>query len=180
VAGYSAGSKVDSFVMLPAQTMALAVTTFVGQNLGAHKVKRAGKGASCALVIGLLIAVSMSAVLYLNGRFFLRIFTPDPKVLETGYVFLKVFLPAYPVLCFTQILPGALRGAGDVRIPTITSIACYVVVRQIYLYIISGINFSMTTVALGYPMTWALSAVIISIYYLRRNWSRFEKPPEPA
>jgi Na+-driven multidrug efflux pump len=72
-------------------------------------------------------------------------------------------------------LPGALRGAGDVRVATFAAVFSFVVVRQIYLFIISRTPYySVETVALAYPATWLLAGIIIVIHYLRSDWSRFE------
>lgn len=174
VAGYSAGSKVDAFIMLPTMTMALAVTTFVGQNLGAKDVKRARQGVKVSLGLGLIITLAFSVFVLIFRESLLRIFSPDQEVLRYGAQFMQVFIPGYFLLCFTQIIPGALRGAGDVNFATITCIFCFVVLRQIYLYFVTPIAHTITTVALGYPLTWLIAAVVLIIYYKKSNWSRFE------
>ena len=173
VAGYSACSKLDAFIMLPANTMALAVTTFVGQNLGAHKIERARRGTRCSVLMGLGVTVALSAVVLLFGRVFLRIFSPDPVVLDIGMQFVYLFVPGYFILCFTQIIPGALRGAGDVRTATVICITSFVVIRQIYLFLVTKLWYSITAVSLSYPLTWAIAAVALILYYRRSDWSRF-------
>ncbi|MDR2931479.1 MAG: MATE family efflux transporter [Oscillospiraceae bacterium] len=173
VAGYSACTKLDAFIMLPVQTMALAVTTYVGQNLGAHKVERARKGVKYSMIMGIAITVVVSVLALIFGKTLLRIFSPDPDVLETGMQFMRTFVPMYFILGFTQIIPGALRGAGDVRVSTLTCILCFVPLRQLYLFIVTKFNYSVISVALSYPLTWTVAAVILFIYYKRSDWSRF-------
>ena len=177
VAGYSAASKLDAFIMLPAQTMAMATTTFVGQNLGAKQVQRARKGTRNALLTSLGITILLSVAALLCSRPLLRIFSPDAQVLEHGVEFMRVFVPFYFILSITQILPGALRGAGDVKFATATCIFCYVVLRQLYLFFVTQIEHSIVTVSLSYPVTWAISAIILCIYYARSNWNRFAEAP---
>jgi putative MATE family efflux protein len=179
IAGYSACTKLDAFAMLPVQTMSLAVTTFVGQNLGAGQIARARKGVKYAMLMGAVIVAVIALTAFFFGKYPMRIFTPDQEVLDAGAQFLSTFCLGYIALCFTQILPGALRGAGDVRAATIISIICFVPVRQCYLYIISQIHYSITTVALGYPLTWTLAGIIILLYYRRCYWSSFAKKDVP-
>jgi putative MATE family efflux protein len=174
-AGYSAGTRLDGYVMLPMVSMTAAASTFVAQNLGAGYVKRARKGVRYAMFIGLASSFLLSSIVLLFDANFVGIFTADEQVLEIGIQFLWVFVPAYFLLCFTQILPGALRGAGQVKFATFTYLGCFVVFRQIYLFIITKIHFTPTTVALGYPLGWAICAVIITIYYLKSDWSSFQK-----
>jgi len=179
VAAYSASQRIDVFAQLPVQTMALAVATFVSQNLGAGQVKRARAGIRVSVIIGIAVTVFISVLNMLWGKQLLRIFTSDPAVLADGVMFLYIFSPFRFVLSGTQILPGALRGAGKPRFPTYASIFCFVVLRQIYLHIIAAWNYNLITVALCYPIPQTIAAGIILIYYLRSNWSaKFEKPED--
>ena len=175
VAGYSASLKIDAFAQLPVQTMALAVATFVGQNLGAGQVKRARKGVSYSMIIGVSVTIFLSVVNLIFGKQMLRMFSPNEGVLNAGMQFLWVFSPVRFVLCCTQIIPGALRGAGKPKFPTYTCVFCFVILRQIYLYFVTKVNYSIITVALGYPLTWTVAAAAIFIYYLKSDWSSFEK-----
>ena len=174
VAGYSAGAKVDAFIMLPTMTMALAVTTFVGQNLGAKNVQRARQGVRVSLGLGLGITIAFSLLVLLFRTPLLRIFSPDQEILSYGAQFMGVFIPGYFLLCFTQIIPGALRGAGDVNFATVTCIVSFVVLRQIYLFVITQFSHTITSVALGYPLTWLIAAVAMILYYRKSDWRRFE------
>jgi len=175
IAGYSATSRLDAFIMLPIQTMGATVTTFVGQNLGAGMVRRARRGVKTAVSCGLVLTVAISILTLIYGRSLLRIFSPEYEVIEYGMRFLRVFAPLYFVMCFSQIIPGALRGAGDVRMAMLTCIGSFVGLRQIYLFIITKITYSPETVALGFPLTWAVAGAILTIYYLKSDWSRFER-----
>ncbi|MDR1060189.1 MAG: MATE family efflux transporter [Clostridiales bacterium] len=176
LAGYIANSKLDAFIMLPTQTLALAVSTFVGQNLGAGQVKRARRGARISLMAGLAFSVAIAVLALIFGRYLIRIFTPDPAVADRALQFMRVFVPLYFLLCFTQIIPGALRGAGDVNVATLTCIISFVPIRQAYLYAVSRLGgASIGLVALSYPATWGLAAAVLLFYYFRMtDWSKFE------
>ena len=174
IAGYGAGSRVDGYIFMPIQSMVLATSTFVGQNLGAKKVKRAREGVRVSMITSLGITVFMSALLFFFGKYVLRAFTPDVEVIAYGLEFIRIFIPCYFMLCFAQILPGAMRGAGDVKVPTLTSIGAFVVMRQIYLFLVTKVRHTVFTVALGYPITWFTAAAIIIIHYLKSDWSAFE------
>ena len=178
MAGAGASGRVEAFVLLPVQAMALALATFVGQNLGAGQVRRARNGVRSAMIITMAITAVISLLAVTFGKSLLRIFTASPEVVELGYQFMRVYVPAYVVLAFTSVLPGALRGAGDVRVATVASVFCFVVVRQIYLFFITKAHYTITAVALGFPSTWVLAGGIIFIHYLRTNWSAFEKKPD--
>lgn len=175
VAGYSATAKLDNFILLPIVTTSMTAATFVGQNLGAGKVARARQGVKTAIVGALILTVAISAAALLFGKVFLRIFTPEDEVIEYGMRFLRVFASLYFTLSFSQIIPGALRGSGDVKMAMFTCIGLYVGLRQIYLFIMTKVLYTPETVALSYPLTWAIAGAILTIYYLKRDWSVFER-----
>jgi putative MATE family efflux protein len=176
VAANSAAGKIDAFAGLPLQAMTLVAATFVGQNLGAGDVKRARRGANYSVALSAGITGLISILIIVAREPLLRIFTPETDVIELGSQFLMVYAPLYFVLACTQVLPGALRGAGDVKYSTFVCVGCFVVIRQIYLFIITKFDYSILTVALGYPVTWALASVLIAVRYLKSDWSGFKKP----
>jgi putative MATE family efflux protein len=175
VAAYTSTSRLDAFITLPIQAMTMAVSTFVGQNLGAGQVKRARSGVKVAMCLGIPCSAVLSAAVLLSGSFALRMFSGDEMVLNYGVEFMRVLAPGHFILNFCQILPGALRGANDVNLSTFASVGSFVVLRQIYLFFVTKSNNSIFTVALGYPITWFIAAVIITVYYMRSNWSKFER-----
>lgn len=61
MAGWTTYGKLDKFCLLPIQSIGLAVTTFVGQNLGADNMKRARKGTTVALFISIATALILMA-----------------------------------------------------------------------------------------------------------------------
>lgn len=69
--------------------------------------------------------------------------------------------------CVNHTLAGALRGRGDSRGPMLIMIGCFVVVRQIYLFVVTRF-FANTTllVGLGYPVGWITCCVCEVSYYL--------------
>jgi len=179
VAGSVAASRVDALATLPVNSMALATSTFVGQNLGAGEVKRARVSVRTSMVMGLSSTVVLSASILLFAPGLLRIFTSDEQVLAAAMQFMWIYAPFYFLFCFTQILSGALRGAGDVRIPTLVFIGSFVVMRQTYLFFMTQAIHTIQSVAAGFPGAWFVASVMIVIYYRRSDWSAYEKKTVP-
>ena len=178
MAGYSASSRIDAFAGMPIQTMSLVLATFVGQNLGANQVKRARMGVKYGIMLTISLVVVMSGLIFAFSDPLLRLFSSDTDVLEYGRRFIVIFAAFYFLLSTVITLPGALRGAGDVRFATITCVVCFVGVRQIYLFIISRLHYTIETVAAAYPITWLLAGTAIIIYYLKSDWQKYEKMAE--
>ena len=176
MAGYGTNGRIEAFLFAPVAGVGLAVATFVGQNLGSGQVERAREGTRIAMRVGLIATFMGSALVFTFARQLFQIFTADEQVIYYGLSFMRVFVPAYFLLSFNQIMSGALRGSGDVKVPMLLNIACFVVLRQIYLFFATQISHTATTVALGFPVGWLVAAITISIYYKRSNWSSYEKP----
>ena len=82
---------------------------------------------------------------------------------------LRLMTPFYVLCCFTQILGGALRGAGNSKATMIIMLSSYVAFRQVYLFTVSRICNEIIPIAMGYPAGWLLCSVISLIYYKKTS-----------
>ena len=170
VAGYATTVKLDGFLQLPIQSFALAITTFVGQNYGAKQYDRVKKGLYVTLGMGLFITGIGIVVLLTQGKFLLGLFTDDKQVIQSGYLMIQVFMAGYIVLPISNTIAGALRGVGLSKVPMYILVLCYVILRQIYLFVFTKFNSSLAAVYAGWPITWAICTVILVIYAKKANW----------
>lgn len=165
MSGWTAYSKVDQLLFLPMQSIALASTTFVGQNLGRNQVDRAREGVRKALTIALAsTAVMMVPVLVFSGPI-VSFFNSKEEVIRYGTVLLRWLSPFYLLCCFNQIYSGALRGAGNSRAPMIIMLGSFVAFRQVYLFAMSRIWNEIIPIAMGYPAGWLLCSSITAVYF---------------
>lgn len=172
MAGWTSHNKIDSFVLLPIMTISLAVTTFVGQNLGAGDQARARQGTRTALLLAEGVAVVLLVPLMLLSPQLISLFNQEPEVLRYGTLFIRIVSPFYLVICINQVLSGSLRGAGDSRNSVLIILASFVVFRQIYLAITYRVWGTVVAVALGYPAGWVLCSVLLLCYYRSGKWKK--------
>ena len=170
MAGYSATLRIDGFLQLPLQSFNMAITTFVGQNIGARKYKRVKKGIFAAWVMSSLIILAGSVGMYFGAPLLISVFTNDPQVIANGSGMLRIFSRAYIALAVVQVLNGALRGAGLSKVPMFFMLGCFVVLRQIYLMIAVPMTHSLMVVMAGWPITWVICAAGMFLYYVRADW----------
>ncbi len=170
MAGWSSYIKIDQFVVIPANSISMSITTFVGQNLGAFKAYRANKGTKISVGIAAAATAAVVAVLVAFAPQAIMLFNRETAVVECGTMLLRVMTPFYIVWSVNMILSGSLCGAGDTRMATLIKLFSFVIFRQIYLFAVSRLFPNVLfTVAIGYPIGWTLSAVLITIYYIRKN-----------
>lgn len=170
VAGFSCSNKIDNFMGLPVNSLMLAITTFVGQNLGARQYERVKQGVRAALVMSISIVVTLGVFVFLFSDSLMRIFTSDMDVIEDGTIILRIMCPCYIFLCFHQVYSGALRASGRSSVPMVTSIIAFVVMRQIFLAVAIPLYHHISIIGIGYSFTWAMAALMTGIYYFTSNW----------
>ena len=171
-AGWGIYSRIDAFVILPTQSMAMSVTTFVGQNAGARRPDRIHKG----LLTGLFLSWSLSAciitILYIFAPYIAGLFNQDAAVLGFAVLFIRLNSIFDPVNATNQIEAGALRGVGDSRTPMIIMLMSFVVLRQIYLFLISRLTESIYFIAIGYPIGWFVCTALMTLHIYRIGWDK--------
>ena len=172
MAGWTSYQKIDSFALLPMMSLAMAVTTFVGQNLGAGNRKRAHRGTYTGFGLALGITAAILAPLMVFAPQLISLFNREEGVLRYGTLFIRVMSPFYLLCVVNQIFAGSLRGAGVTKVPVLIMLSSFVVFRQIYLYVTYRLIGTILPVTLGYPMGWVLCSVLIYLYYRFGNWSK--------
>ena len=165
MAGYSVYNKLDAFVLIPVQALAMSSTTMVGQNWGANQKERARKSVSTAIWMSLISTAVLGVAAFIAAKQLIGLFSPDEEVVSYGVRFIQIVTPFYLTICFNQIYSGALRGIGDATAPTVIMLCSFVVFRQIYLFITKSLNMGFVSVALAYPMGWILCSVLLIIRY---------------
>lgn len=174
MSGWTAYSKIDQLVFLPMQTVAMAVTTFVGQNLGNNNPKRAKQGVRMGFILIVLISITLITPVVIFAPYLVGIFNNIPEVVEYGTIMLRWISPFYLFNGMAQVYLGALRGAGNSRMPTILMLASLVVVRQIYMYVTANyISNTLVPVIMGFPICFFVCAISVYIYYRSCNLSKF-------
>ena len=175
MAGYSASIRIDGFVNLPLQSFNMAITTFVGQNIGSKNYDRVKKGNRITLIMTLSVIAIISMFFYFYGENVIAIFNSERGVVKAGRLIQLTFIPFYIFLPITQIYSGVLKGAGKTAGPTIIMIFNFVILRQIYLAIITKIIRSLVYVFLGWALTWITSAIMFVIYYHKVDLMNIKK-----
>lgn len=170
VAGWSCYHRIDQFILLPMQSISMASTTFVGQNIGHRDLERTEKGIRTAVMLSIIVTGILIGLVVIFCAPLIKIFNDDPGVVEYGVMFIRLISPFYLIICFNQIYAGALRGAGDAKAPMVIMLFSFVLFRQLYLAI--GTQFINTEwfVGLGYPAGWIMCSTLQLLYYYKSKW----------
>lgn len=171
VAGYTSFARIDTFTTMPMMTISMAVTTYVGQNIGARRVDRVDRGIKVSILMVLVVAAVMSAASLLFGRALLNMFTPgEADVIDAGMYILWRVAPFYFLLGVMFCVGSVMRGAGEARVPMISSIMSVVVIRVPLAYLLYNIFGTPTSLWWAIPIGWALGTAFQLAYYRFSNW----------
>ncbi len=171
MAAWGVFSKIDTVIMMTIMSMASSVTTFVSQNLGAGRRERCRRGINEAFKISFVICGLLSAAVIAARYPIYMIFNRDPEVLAFGSLFVLTQVPLQIFNMIPQIYAGALRGEGDSKSSMYIMVLSYVVLRQIYLFLIWQVSKTIIPVLMCYPFTWMVcdTAFLLYVRYKRKN-----------
>lgn len=166
VAGAGIGQRIDKFASLPTTSFGTAVTTFVGQNLGADNRQRVREGIRDAMILSIGITLGIGVLMYPSAPYFARLFNRDAAVVAAAVSMTRIMMPLYFLNSIRQILVGVLRAFKKSSLATAATIGGMVVMRQIYLAVSMSIRSDVRLVFLGYPVGWIFALLFTAICYL--------------
>ena len=174
LAGYVAGTRIESLSIVPMLAMGNAMSTFTAQNIGAGKMERVKEGYKMSYVI-VFVAGAFLCVLYqLFGEFFVSLFLEDTsgEAYAVGIQFVKFLSFFYSFIGLKQSVDGLLRGAGDVAAFTtanLVNLSIRVIVTNVFAPVY-GIQVAWMAV----PMGWIANYLISFSWYLTGKWKRIK------
>ena len=170
MAGCGAYFKIEGFVFLPITCFSMALTTFIGQNLGAKQYDRAKKGAAFGIFCSITLAEVIGILVYFFMPRLILLFNAEADVVNYGILQAHTESLFYFLLAFSHIVAGIMRGAGKSTVPMFVMLGCWCIFRITYVTIITSIIPTIQVVFWAYPITWSLSSVVFLIYLLKADW----------
>ena len=136
---------------------------------GANRPERVHKGTVATLWMSCGFSVLVAALLLPTGRFCMRLFSTEPAVIESGFAYLARILPFYWMLAIMFVLSSIMRGAGEMMVPMISSLAALWLARVPAAYLLAHF-FGPMNIHFCYAIGWALGLAICVPYYFSGRW----------
>lgn len=175
--------RVDGFAMMPNFSFGQAMTTFIGQNVGARRYDRLQQGAKQGTLMALGTAVALTAVILLFGEHLMSLFTTNEFIIRFGMKAMRILAFGYVAMAVLQSLSGVMRGAGDTVTPMWIAIFTSVVLRVSTAYLLAYLTRSPQqphgmpeSIYISLLATWSVGAMINALAYRWGRWRR--KLPE--
>lgn len=170
VAGIGAYMKIEGFAFIPINAFVAAITTCIGQNLGAGEHKRAKQGARFGIIVCMTLAEDIGLVVFVFAKHLVGLFNSDPEVISYGVRQIHVQALFYCLLAMSHSIAGVMRGAGKAKVPMFVMLGVWCIFRVLYISVAMRISHTVELVFAAYPITWTISSVIFLIYMLRSDW----------
>ena len=171
IAAYTIAWRIDSFAAMPAMNFGLALTTFVGQNLGANRPDRVRQGLRATLLMSTAVSLTVTFVAWVFGRYLMGIFTSNEVVIDIGYNYLIIVSSFYVIFSAMFVTQSVMRGAGDTLVPMFITLIALWLLRIPASHFLS-LRFGETGIWWGIPVAWMFGFIAAYIYYRTGRWKR--------
>jgi putative MATE family efflux protein len=171
IAGYSVASRLDSMALIPAMSFSQALSTFVGQNIGANKYDRIRTGLIATIKMAGIVTIITSLTIIFAGHLIMSLFTKDLAVIGAGDQYLTIVSAAYLLFTMMFIYNGVLRGAGDTLIPMFFSVLSLWIIRIPVAWFLSE-RLGTTGIWWSIPAGWAVGLMLSYFYYKTGRWRK--------
>ena len=168
--GCGSYSKIQGFVFIPVLSMSLALTTYVGQNMGANRPERVKTGIRQGMMISVVMAEIFGIFVFLFAPYLVGMFSKDPAVIAFGVQQARVEALFYFLLAITHACAGTLRGAGKTMIPMSVTLGAWCILRIGYIEGLVPIIPNINVVFSAYPVTWFVSSLVLLWFVKKQNW----------
>lgn len=169
IAAYSAAGRLDSLAGMPAMNFGAALSTFVGQNLGANKPERVRQGFKATLMMSGALALITSLFVIIFRHQLMHLFTEDAAVISIGAEYLVIVSSFYIFFSAMFVIGGVMRGAGDTLIPMFITLFALWAIRIPAAWILSQ-YFGVDGIWWSIPVAWFIGMSLSYLYYLKGNW----------
>lgn len=169
IEGFATMGKTEELMHIPILCVSTALASFVGQNMGAHQVERAERGIRAALIRMVILSIILGALMILFDRYILGLYNISGESLLRGREHLDVMCLLLPVFTVQRMLNGALQGAGDVRIPVISSFAD-LGLRLLFTALLAATPVGFRSIYLSTPPAWIAACLITVLRFRKGAW----------
>ena len=165
--GYGVASKIVSFAMLIPSALMQSMASFVAQNVGASKPKRAKQAMFTGMGIGLVFGCAVFALVMLKGDMLAGIFSTDAEVVQKGFEYLKGFAPETILTAILFSMLGYFNGNNKTVFVMIQGLVQTLLVRLPMSYLMSiQPNASLTKIGLAAPVSTLVGVLLNTAFYL--------------
>jgi len=171
IAGFSVASRLDALAIVPAMSFSQAISTFVGQNIGANKPERIRAGLISTVKMSGIVTIVTTVFIIFGGHILMSLFTNDSEVIRIGDQYLTIVSSFYLAFTLMFIYNGVMRGAGDTLFPMFFSLLSLWLIRIPMAWLLSE-KIGATGIWWAIPAGWLIGLSLSFFYYKSGRWKK--------
>lgn len=169
MAGNGAASQLEGFTYIAMNSVYHASLTFVGQNVGAHRLDRINKVMALCLAVVTVIGLVFGILTYVFGNQLLSIYLPeDPEAIPYGITRMSFLVLPYFLCGIMEVMVGGQRGMGMSVIPMVNSLVGSCVFRIVWIYTVFAAYRTLPSLYISYPISWLITSLAHALFYFIR------------
>lgn len=174
LAAYGIGTKILSFVIIPAMGLSMATSTLVGQNMGAKKLDRVEKVVKLSSLASFVFLTLAGIIVFFFASQISAIFIPgEIETIQSSALFIKIMALTFGFIGVQMALSGALRGTGNTMVSMILSIISLWILRFPLAYILSmHTNLAEVGLWIAFPAANVIAAIVTISWFARGTWKQ--------
>ena len=165
VAAYAGFVRIESFYWMLEVALAVSITTFVGQNLGAGRMDRVHSVARQGAALMYLLMGTAIVIMYAGCPSWLGLFTTDAGVIEIGVDMMRYLLPFYILYVPSGVFFSTLRGMGESLRPTLITFLGVCVLRILWVAFVFPSHPMIRALLFCFPVSWTVTSITYLVYY---------------
>ncbi len=179
IAGNSAALNLENFVYIGIDSFNKATATFTAANVGSNNIKQIKKILWMTMLLDVFSGLLISGIIYLNGHFFLSMYTNSSDVISLGMYRLTFVTLLLPIQGIGDSFIASSRGMGYSTVPTLVMLIGICGVRLIWLWTIFASIHSLQTLYLCFPISWLTTGIVEGLIWIR-CYKQFMETHQPA
>lgn len=172
IEGYAAMQKIEQISHIPSISLNVAISSFVGQNIGARKLERVRKGYRSAIIMGVASTIVISVFVLIFDQQLLSLFNITGESMRRGREHLDLLMLFIWVSTITNITTGFLQGAGDVKVPAASGFV-NLGIRLILSYVLAGTAVGFRCFYVSMPPAWLITSLFVVWRYRSGKWENY-------
>lgn len=169
VAGFGAAQRLDSILMIPAQSLGIAVNSMAGQNIGARQWRRVHQIARYGVLLnlGMMLVIALAVAAFADWG--IAMFVDEEKAVQFGADYLRFIVFLYPFLGINFVLNGIVRASGAMFQVLVLNIVSFWVLRYPLTYVFANL-YGEQGIAYGIGISFVISSLFAYGYYKLGKW----------
>jgi len=174
IAAYGVGSNILQVVTIPAMGLSMAVSTLVGQNMGAGNIKRAARVTVLGALCGFVLLTFVGIIAYIFAPFFVAFFVPHvPEVIIQGTKFIRIMCLAWGGIGLQLCIVSAFRASGNMLVAMVIALVSQWMLQFPLAYVLSK-HTELQSAGLwwSFPITNIIVSIVSICWFAKGDWKK--------